>query len=482
MSLPHRGVANIRGILANATGLIGAEVGTRAVSFVTILYLSRTLAPEGLGTVEFGLATFAALQIVTAGGTDVLFTHEATRRPRDVPRLAGRSLLLAWSQCLAAMAVLATVAPLVGLATDVRRSALLFGAAAAIVPGSMRFAFVADGRPWVIGAGALAGYLVYLGLCTVVVREAADVSRVAFCWIAAVCARCALPFVAFVREYGRVVLVPRVLGADLRRAAVLGAGSVARGLLVAIDVLVVGTFWPAGDVARYALAAKVPLFLCSLASLVYLALFPVLARVVATSDTRRFAAIEGTVLAGVLGAAVPGAICLGLVAEPLVVLLFTARFEAAAPLFAVLVWRLPVAAVAGFHRTALWAESPGRDARTTVHVLAVTAGLLLLVVPWAGVPGAAACMLASDAYAVVLYGRAVRARAPGAVGPGALARVAAAGGLAACLMLLVPRDAGAVAVGAALAVWAVTTALADLPVVRRVLGASSGVDRAAGPW
>ena len=86
-----------RTVLGNSLVLIAAEGATRATSFLTIAYLSRTLLPGGMGAVEFGFAVFALFQAVGSGGVEALLTPAAARRPDDVPTLAGRSLLLAGS-------------------------------------------------------------------------------------------------------------------------------------------------------------------------------------------------------------------------------------------------------------------------------------------------------------------------------------------------------------------------------------------------
>jgi O-antigen/teichoic acid export membrane protein len=222
-------------------------------------------------------------------------------------------------------------------------------------------------------------------------------------------------------------------------------------------------------VARYGIAAKLPLFLTSLATLVYTALFPTLARAVLAGDARRVAAIQRDTLAAVLGVAVPGALCLALVAEPLVLLLFTEKFQASVPVFAVLVWRFPLAAASGLFRTALWARSPGGDARTALQVLALTVVLLVVFAGHAGAIGAAYGMLLGDALALALYaGRAAAPAALAFVRRDWLARLGLATGVAGGLVLVLPRDAGVAAIAGALAAWAAASLVVDLPLLRRL--------------
>jgi len=50
-------------VLRSSAFLVGTELATRAVSLLTTLYLARTLARDGVGLVESGLALFAVLQV-----------------------------------------------------------------------------------------------------------------------------------------------------------------------------------------------------------------------------------------------------------------------------------------------------------------------------------------------------------------------------------------------------------------------------------
>ena len=66
-------------VLRSSAFLVGTELATRAVSLLTTLYLARTLARDGVGLVESGLALFAVLQVASGGGVEALFTSEAAR-------------------------------------------------------------------------------------------------------------------------------------------------------------------------------------------------------------------------------------------------------------------------------------------------------------------------------------------------------------------------------------------------------------------
>ena len=83
-----------RTVAGASLALIAAETVTRATSFLAIAYLSRTLAPAGMGAVEFGTALFGLVLVLGTGGVEAVFTPAAAREPAAVPSLAGRSVLL----------------------------------------------------------------------------------------------------------------------------------------------------------------------------------------------------------------------------------------------------------------------------------------------------------------------------------------------------------------------------------------------------
>ena len=457
---------NARAVLVNSAWLMGAELVTRLLSFATILYLSRTLAAHDMGLVEFGQAVFAFVQLIALSGVEAHLAPEMVRHPESATRLAGRGIALTWT-VLAIVLAAGLVAPLV---VDVRRdlwtSALVFGGAAALTPLAVRFAFIATERFSPLAIGLMASQLAFLILCFALVRLPDGALRAGACWAIAIAIRAAIPGLRFLRTWGTPVFDLRRLGADLVTIVPVGLGGIARGLMLTIDVLVVGLLCAPADVARYGLATKLPLFVASLATIVHLTLFPSIARATTAGDVVRLGRLERTVLPGWLGFAIPGAICLGSVAAPLMTALFTERFRDAWPILALLVWRLPLAGAAGFYRTLVWAKSSRIDARIAVSVLVTTVAVQGVAAAWLGLAGAAIGMLAGDALALVLHARNAPRRG---LDRSAWLRVAAGVAIAAGGMLVVPRPPGAASVVVALAVWAVAALPAARPAVRHLL-------------
>jgi O-antigen/teichoic acid export membrane protein len=285
----------------------------------------------------------------------------------------------------------------------------------------------------------------------------------------AIALRTAVALAAFLRQHGAVVITIDRFASWFRRTTAVGLGNVAAGLMTGIDVLVLGLVCAPAEVGRYGLATKLPLFLVSLIGLGYTALFPTLVRAVAQNDTGRLARIAAETIAVGLGVAIPGAICLCLAAEPLMVLLFTERFRSAAPLLGMLAWRFPLSAAVGVFQAVLWARSPQRNARVAGMVFVTTLAALPYAAHRAGAIGVGCCMLLADLLELVLYVRA--AGVPGPLGLRTVARIAAGGGVAAAVMLAVSPAGGPAAIATIVGAWAIGAAIGTLPHLTRVVRA-----------
>jgi len=157
-------------VLRSSAFLVATELATRALSLLTTLYLARTLARDGVGLVESGLALFAVLQIASGGGVEALFTSEAARRRADIPRLAGRALTISWLLLAVVLLGLGTIAAVIGVRLELVAIAIPFAIAAALLPLGLRFAHIADQRSPILGTSMLICFVTYFTGCVLLLQ------------------------------------------------------------------------------------------------------------------------------------------------------------------------------------------------------------------------------------------------------------------------------------------------------------------------
>ena len=228
-------------ILSNVGWLVAAEVAGRLVTFIALMHLTRALGPAPLGIVEFGLAVFALLSLVSLGGVEILAKRQVARTTRGIGRVAGTSLVLSWTWLGVAVALLALFAPLVERPAPTFLVATGFIVAAALTPLGLRFAFLGRERMDRLAIASVAGQLVWAASVLVFVESTDDVLLVPALWLAGEATRVILLMVAYKGLFGRIRM-PRARGLRVWAAASVpvSLGRIARGSLYLIDVFILG--------------------------------------------------------------------------------------------------------------------------------------------------------------------------------------------------------------------------------------------------
>jgi O-antigen/teichoic acid export membrane protein len=247
-------------ILENVVWMTGAEIVGRGISFVTMVHLSRTLEPAGMGVVDFGLSVFVMVQIFTLGGVEVLGTRLAARSERRLRALAGTVCLIGWIFFALAYACVVGLLPLLAGKSEMRTAALLFALATFLAPLGLRFAYLGRER---LAIPAIASVLVHagiLGLVLMLVRERDDLRIVPFIWIGCESLRALLQYIAFRRRYGGIRLRLRWLHlrAWLAAALPLTVSRVGRGFLLVLDLLMLGFLASPAEVGFYGVGLRIP--------------------------------------------------------------------------------------------------------------------------------------------------------------------------------------------------------------------------------
>ncbi len=391
-------VSPFRRVVQNSFWLVATETVSRGFTFLVLVYLSRTLTVDGIGVVEFGLAVVTFLQMAATGGANVLGVRVAARSRRPLGSVAGVHLLVTWILFLPLVVVFAVVASWTVESVEMRIAAALFALSGPLVPLGFRWAFIGRERTATLFAGAAGSFAVYLAGCLLFVRGPGDALRVPLVYLGASLLRALVQGSAFVRSFGRLRLRVRRrrLRAWLGAALELTTGSIARSLSYFLDVLVLGVWVSSAEVGEYAVGAKIPLFLCTLAAFVQHAFFPSTSRMVQAHDRAALARVQRIAIQTGLAIAVPGLLCLSLVSAPLMELLFTDALAGSVPFFVMLLWRFPLHAVSGFFRNVIWAQEPALDARIATWGLAASASLVVLGTLLLGTFGAAAGIVLGD--------------------------------------------------------------------------------------
>lgn len=415
----------------NFSLLILSELAGQSVAFLLSAYLARVLGHDGFGVWTFAMSVIVYLTIVVDAGTENWGMREVSAFPArlrtSVAGVVGLRLLLA-SALAAALSVLAFV----GMSTPDRRWIVAFGTlsllAFALNPAwALRSIEIA--AP--VAVANLFQRLIMLGLALALVHSPDDVRYVTLWQGVADLAAAALCFAAL-SQHGlppltafRLTRMWRVL----RQAWPMGIARAVRGAMFTANVVVLAYTWPDTVVGEFGAAQRIALILLLVSSIFGFAVFPAISRacamggvgeqVVMAASFRLLVALLAPVSAGV-----------AMLAQPILALVFGPPYAAAAVPLQILTATVFVIGMSDNMRRVLQArQQQVLDLRLVSVAVLVSLPLIGLVVPLAGMVGAAAMALVGELILLVLVGWGVHRTGPAAAFAAALARPAGAAAL-----------------------------------------------------
>lgn len=380
--------------------MVGAGVAvSRLLAFATTLHLARALETAHFGVVALatGLLGYAALMVDF--GFDSLGAFEAARRAIPLRSLVRAVVAVRIATSVLALLGMAAFAALAPLPAPVGGVVLLYAASLPLAAldlkwvflgtGSMRTAAVAEVLPQLVQAAAVFAF----------VRAPGDIFAVPAAFLAGQVASLAVLAAVFVRHHGWPGLgTERAVLRGLLPAALPIAGSTALGaVLHNADLILVGLWLGLEPAGLYGAAYRVVWVPLVLFSAYAVALRPVLVRAyedgpVAVSE---LLARSNRVLAALAVGVVTGGV---VVARPLMQWLYGAGYAAAAAPFQVLLGSVLLITLNRPYRLFLLASRrEALDFRILLAAASLNVALNVLLIPRAGLMGAAAATVASEA-------------------------------------------------------------------------------------
>lgn len=429
-----------RGVGLNFAVLMLSEVVGQLVLFLMGTYMARALGPDAFGVWVFASSVVGFLVMGVDAGTEAWGVREVSARPA---RLGG--IVLSVVTLRLGIAALLTPA-LLGIAFALalppdRRWALAFGATS-LLAFALQTGWALRGieRVVPVAASTLLQRVAMLGLTVALLRSPDQVAYITLWQGLSELAGALLCLGLTARWIRRAPAAPQP--ANVRRvlgeAWPLGASRLLRAFMFTATVAILAHSWPDAAVGEYGAAQRLAVPILTLTNIFGFAVFPTVAR----ACFARGAEERGVLLASLRLLAtllVPLAVGGAVLAAPLIRLVFTERYAAAAGPLRLLLLALVLAGISDHLRRVLQARrQQALVLRLVAVAVAVSLGLGLAVVPVAGAPGSAGAFLVGELVLLVLAARGVRRTGPAVPIVAALARPALAAAVMAGGLLLLP--------------------------------------------
>jgi polysaccharide transporter, PST family len=377
----------------NAAWLTIGQVSFGLLSFAAAAFLARVLAPTAFGIWQSAAAIGALLAVVSTSGLATYGTWAVARHPERARSFV--SAILRLRAVTTTIVVLCFAAVLIGIQaeTRVRVVFLMAGVGYCLRAFWPDWVYQGMGRGGRLAMATLAHPLLWLLLLAGFVRGPADLILVPTTYITVAVAAGLILW----RDLWKLVDTSddwrESLWRVYRSAVPLALAGIAVQLLVSLDYIVLTVMTAAADIAQYASAVRLALFIQGIAVAVHAAAFPTVTRAVRDGSALR---LLGQLQAILITVTVPVAFGLSYAAGPLVGLVFGAEYGGSVDVLRVLAWQIPVEAVGTLYANLLIARGRHRT-YALIFGIGTCAKLimLLILVPMFGIVGAAMASVAA---------------------------------------------------------------------------------------
>jgi len=416
--------------------LSGGQVLVRLLGFLAFAVLARRLAPEEYGAVEYvvGLALF--FSTLVDWGLGPVGVRRAAGDAEALPGLAAQIPAIRLAVALVSVPAMALVALPTAPGSATPGLVWLFAVSLLAAPWRQVWVLQATGR---MGQTALAQTVRAAVFALVVVTLAGGPAALVAVGWAEVAAAVAMSLYCVAVQHGRVTpwrLRPPVrgLGGLFREGAVVGLGSLVWTANQYAPLLLVASLLGGEETAWLAAGVRIAGAFLIFGNLYHFNLYPTMARGAAGADEGFAETLAASFRVAAWGGTLAG-LALTVLAEPLCVLVFGRRFEAAAPTLMIVAWGLPIGLLSGHSRW--WLAAAGIQSRVVYSQLAGSLALAVLGPPLVLGLGARGAAVAAVVGALAVWGasHALAARVGGRMPPLAIALAPA--GLAAALVVAV---------------------------------------------
>lgn len=394
-----------RGLLESFRLLISGEAVARLIGFASIFVMARALAPGGFGVVMLGTTIVAFLMIFVDSGTEMLNVRNISREPRRFREIVEPILALRLALSVPSGAILGVIAVVATSGGD-RVALALFAVVLPMMALNLRWMAVGVRASKAVAVSKVAKELVVLVGVVLLVQRAHDTATVALLIAAGELVSAIIVLEAVRRRFG--LIRPRVNRPawieNLRAGRPILVNSLARAVVYSFDVVLIAVLFDRHAVGLYTAAYKPVLFAVGALAIFFVSFLASYSR----AEGEDAAQLFRRAVAIALGASLPVAILLSVGSELFCKLAYGDAYGGAATALAILIWCLPVMAVGRAYANSLIAgHREGRLMRINVIGALLNVAAALILVPVAGIEGAAAATLATEVMILVLTARSV---------------------------------------------------------------------------
>jgi O-antigen/teichoic acid export membrane protein len=267
-------------VLKNFSFLLGSDLITKALGFVSIIYLSRVLTVQGFGQIEFAQAIIIYFILLVNQGLDVWGVREIAREQERKNEIADNILSIRFFLSLLAYGVLVLFVLAINKPWEIKKLILLYGLTIFTFSFTLNWFFQGIERMEIIAVGQLVNQLLYVGGILFLVKNNSDIFQVPVIkFVAAFFSLTLLAFL-FLKINGplKLSMNPSLWKQIFKQSLPMGFSLIVIQIYYNLDTIMLGFIKGEKEVGWYNAAYKMVLLFIGFAGLFGNAIFPTLSR------------------------------------------------------------------------------------------------------------------------------------------------------------------------------------------------------------
>ncbi|MCJ7458548.1 MAG: flippase [candidate division Zixibacteria bacterium] len=267
-------------ILRNFSFLLGADLITKALGFISVIYLARVLTVEGFGKIEFAQAIIIYFVLLVNQGLDLWGVREIAKGQEKIKEIVNNVLSIRFFLSLLAYGLLVIFVLLINKPWDIKQLILIYGLSIFTFSFTLNWFFQGIERMEFIALGQLMNQLLYVGGIFIVVKNSSYVFQVPLIKVIAAFFSLCLLALLFFKLNGsfKLSLNPSAWKEIFKQSLPMGFSLVVIQIYYNLDTIMLGFMKGVTVVGWYNAAYKIVLVFVGFASLFGTAVFPVLSR------------------------------------------------------------------------------------------------------------------------------------------------------------------------------------------------------------
>lgn len=386
------------GFLTNAAWRAFADVGSKLASVALFVVMARELGDEGFGVFTFALMYATLFAALAHFGQDAVLIREVARDRSLLDRYFANTVALKLLLSVPVTALALGILAAVGTSSETMQTAALLGLAVAAeaVLASVFAVFQAYEVMRYVAVVLMAQRFATAAVGIAALLAGADVTAVAAIYLGGALLAVALGIAVQTRAVAKPALrvAPSTWTALMRAAVPLGIAGVFGTVLFRVDTVILAAFESTSVVGDYGAAYRLFEATLFVGWSIGGAIYPVLSRLDASEQ---LSDVYEQALKLSLAATLPLAVGAGVLAAPLIEILYGSDFEDATTALRLLAPSIALFAVVYVTGTVLIARHRQRFLAVAYGVVTVlNIGLNLLLIPLISLEGAALATTATE--------------------------------------------------------------------------------------